>query len=125
MLCWYFSQIFQISYFKEHLLTAASETAVVTVFVLQSSRSEVGDNCFEKSEKTLRKKPVKVLHEKKIISSKILVKNESSWSFINVYLLLEVLVPCSAIKKIVCRSYPFLSFYKHEVYLNYGKSLEQ
>ena len=66
MVCWYFSQIFQISYFKEHLLTTASETAVVTVFFLQSSRSEVGDNCVEKSEKTPRKQSVKVLHEKKI-----------------------------------------------------------
>ena len=100
MVRWYFSQVFQINYFKEHLLTAACETAVVTVFVLQSSRSEVGDNCFEKSEKTPRKKSAKVLHEKKIISSEILIKNQSSWSFINVYLLLELLVPCSAIKKL-------------------------
>ena len=48
--------MFQISYFKDHPLTAASEIAVVTDFVLRSTRSEVID----KSEKTLRKKFVEV-----------------------------------------------------------------
>ena len=60
MVSWYFPQIFQISYSKEHPLTAASEIVVVTVFVLRSSRSEVVDNCSEKSEKTPRNTSVEV-----------------------------------------------------------------
>ena len=63
------------------------------------------------------------LYEKRIISSKILIKNQSSLSFIDVYLLLELLVPCSAMKKKMYAA--VVRFYKHEIYLNYGKSLEQ
>ena len=49
-----------ISHSKEHDLTAASEIAIVTVFVLRSSRSEVVDNCSEKSKKTPRNTSVEV-----------------------------------------------------------------
>ena len=63
MVSWCFSQIFQISYFKEHLLMAASEIiwkSCVIAFVQRSSRPEVVDNCSEKSEKNPKKSSVEV-----------------------------------------------------------------
>ena len=77
MVSWYFSQIFQINYSKENPLTAATEIAVGTVFVLRSSRSEVVDNCSEKFEKSPRKTSVEVYFS--ILTNK-------KHSFMNVFL---------------------------------------
>ena len=62
MASWYFSQIFQISYFKEHLMATSQIIwkSCCDIFVLRSGCSELADNCPEKSEKTPRKTSVEI-----------------------------------------------------------------